>query len=90
MIAAQSLVKHTAKLRWRDPSGEEHCERHAAWSARQATTDAYRRAKSMITAGQARSYRIEHHEQVCADGEVIPPVSPFAIPAYRAVAGAAA
>lgn len=57
---AQSLIKHVARLRWRDSSGEEHSTRYAAWSARQATTDAYRRARSMITAGQAQSYRIEH------------------------------
>lgn len=60
MISAQGLVKHIAKLRWRDADGEEHSERHAAWTARKATEHAYNRAKSMILAGQARSYRIEH------------------------------
>lgn len=59
-MMAQSLVKHVARLRWRDADGEERDERHAAWTAREATSMAYRRAKSMITAGEARSYRIEH------------------------------
>lgn len=59
---AQSLVKHTAQLRWRDPAGEEQSERHVAWDAQQATSKAWMRARSMILAGQARSYRIEHSE----------------------------
>lgn len=59
-MMAQSLVKHIAKLRWLDTDGEEHSERHTAWSACQATTHAYRRARAMIMAGEARSYRIEH------------------------------
>jgi hypothetical protein len=80
MIAAQSLVKYTANLRWRDQNGEEHSERHAAWDARQATTDAYRRARSMIRAGQARCYRIEHHEKPYDGGSVQPVNDPFAIP----------
>lgn len=61
-MMAQSLVKHIARLRWRDADGEEHSERHVAWTARQATTHAYGRARSMIMAGQARSYRIEHSQ----------------------------
>ncbi|RZI99836.1 MAG: hypothetical protein EON90_09950 [Brevundimonas sp.] len=59
-MMAQSLVKHIAKLRWRDPDGHEHSERHTAWDAQGATSMAWKRAKSMILAGQARSYRIEH------------------------------
>lgn len=59
-MMAQGLVKHIARLRWRDSEGEEHSERHVAWTARQATTHAYKRAKSMVMAGEARSYRIEH------------------------------
>ena len=59
-MMAQSLVKHIARLRWRDAEGQERDERHAAWTAREATSMAYRRARSMIMAGQARSYRIEH------------------------------
>jgi hypothetical protein len=81
MITAETLVKHTAHLRWRDQHGEEHSERHAAWTARQATTDAYRRARSMIRAGQARCYRIEHHERPFDGGSVAPINDPFAIPA---------
>jgi len=80
-MIAQSLVKHTARLRWIDRAGEYRDERHAAWTARQATTDAYRRARSMITSGEARAFRIEHVEQVYAQGEVIPANDPFAIPA---------
>lgn len=61
-MAAQSLTKHIAKLRWRDPEGEEHSERHVAWDAQGATSKAWMRAKSMILAGQAHSYRIEHSQ----------------------------
>lgn len=59
---AQGLVKHIARLRWRDADGNERDERHTAWDACRATTMAYRRAKSMIGAGEATAYRIEHHQ----------------------------
>lgn len=65
-MIAQSLIKHTAKLRYIDAEGEERAERHAAWTAQRATTMAYRRARSLIMSGGARAYRIEHHEQVIA------------------------
>lgn len=87
MIAAQSLIKHTARLRWVDRAGHGHSERHAAWTARQATAMAWRRARSMMLTGEARAYRIEHHEQVCAEGEVMPSANdPFAIPSIGAAA----
>lgn len=82
MLTAETLVKHTANLRWRDTDGQEQSERHAAWNARQATTDAYRRARSMILAGQARSYRIEHHEQPFDGGAVRAVHDAFDIPAF--------
>jgi hypothetical protein len=86
MIAAETLIKHTAKLRWVDAGGRGHAERHAAWTARIATTSAYRRARSMMLTGEARAFRIEHHEQVFADGEVVPFPDPLAIPAYGVAA----
>lgn len=88
MLTAQSLVKHIAHLQWVDADGRGHGERHAAWSARQATTMAYRRARSMMTSGQAQAYRIEHHERVMAQGEVIPANDPFGVPAMPAGAAA--
>jgi hypothetical protein len=65
-MIAQSLVKHTAKLRWVDAGGWERAERHAAWTAQRATSMAYRRARSLMLSGEAKAYRIEHHEQVVA------------------------
>lgn len=66
MLTAETLIKHTARLRWVDADGRGHSERHAAWSAQVATTKAYRRAKSMMLTGQAAAFRIEHREQVIA------------------------
>jgi hypothetical protein len=80
VICAQGLVKHTARLRWTDRDGQVQSERHAAWDAREATTKAYRRARSMMLAGDARSYRIDHHERVVEDGNVVEFPSPFTIP----------
>lgn len=62
-MMAQGLIKHTARLHYIGANGEPQSERHAAWSAQLATTMAYRRAKSMIQAGQAKAYRITHHQQ---------------------------
>jgi hypothetical protein len=80
VICAQGLVKHTARLRWTDRDGHLQSERHAAWDACEATTKAYRRARSMMLAGEARSYRIDHHEGTVEAGTVIDFPSPFAIP----------
>lgn len=80
MIAAETLVKHTAHLRWVDPDGHEQGERHAAWTAKLATTKAYRRARSMMLSGQAAAYRIEHHEKAYDGGSCTAVNDPFAIP----------
>jgi hypothetical protein len=86
-MLAQELVKHTARLRWVDRDGREHAERHAAWDARTATTHAYRRARSMMTTGEARAFRIEHHERVMAESSVIEAANDdFAIPEFGGVA----
>ena len=76
----QSLVKHTARLRWVDAAGNGHAERHAAWSARQATAMAWKRAKSMMLSGQAMAYRIEHQQRDYDGGNVRLVDDPFAIP----------
>lgn len=60
------LVKHTATLFWLDQKGDQHKERHVGWNARRATTDAYKRAKSMMLHGEAKCFRITHHEKVIA------------------------
>lgn len=81
-VVAQGLVKHIARLRWIDANGREQSERHVAWDARLATTWAYRRAKSMIGAGEARSFHIDHTEIVAFDDEPAPRIDPaFALPA---------
>lgn len=61
---AQALVKYTATLSWLDTQGEKHRERHAAWTAAEATRMAWRRARSMRLGGEASCFRIDHHEQV--------------------------
>lgn len=64
MTEAQELVKHTATLEWVDKDSVGHREQHAAWTARLAATKAYRRARSMMTSGQAVAYRMTHTQQV--------------------------
>lgn len=90
MIAAQSLIKHTAKLRYVDHAGQEHVEHHAAWTACRATEMAWKRARSVMLSGEATAFRIEHSERVFADGEVALSADPFAIPECRPMAGAVA
>lgn len=86
-MIAQELIKHTARLRWVDRDGQEHAERHAAWTAAEATRMAYRRAKSMRLSGEAAAFRIEHHERVMTEGEVVTSANDtFAIPSMTAVA----
>lgn len=80
MLTAETLVKHTARLRWVDADGHGHDERHAAWSARRATTMAWKRARSMMLTGQAKAYRIEHTERVFDVSSCQPVNDPFAIP----------
>jgi len=63
MPHAQQLVKYTANLVWQDQNGEVHQERHSAWTVQRSTTMAYRRAKSMIEAGQARAFTTHHTEE---------------------------
>ena len=60
---AESLIKHTATLLWLDRRGETHKSRFAAWTAAEATRQAWRRARSMRLAGEATAYRIQHSEQ---------------------------
>lgn len=61
-----TLVKHTATLHWIDRSGQQQKERHAAWTASQATAMAYKRARSMRLSGDAIAFRIAHRQQVYA------------------------
>lgn len=86
-MLAQELIKHTARLRWVDSAGREHAERHAAWTAAEATRMAYQRAKSMRLSGEAAAFRIEHHERVMAEGCVVEPANDdFALPEFGGVA----
>lgn len=81
MVPAQSLIKHTAKLRYLDGAGQEHVEHHAAWTACHAATMAWKRARSVMLSGEAVAFRIEHSERVFDQGEAIPTtIDPFAIP----------
>lgn len=81
MVPAQSLIKHTAKLRYVDGAGQEHVEHHSAWTACQAATMAWKRARSVMLSGEAAAFRIEHSQRVVAQGDVIPTTAdPFAIP----------
>lgn len=61
---AQSLIKHTATLSWLDRQGEQHRERHAAWTSVEAVQMAWKRASSMRRAGEALTFRIAHRSQV--------------------------
>lgn len=63
---AQALIKHTATLNWLDQHGVAHRERHAAWTAAEATRMAWNRFKSMHKAGEALTFRIDHRSQVIA------------------------
>lgn len=63
-MTAQSLIKHTAELHWRDRSGYGHVEIHTAWSAQRAVSMAWKRARSMMTTGQATAYTTRHYEEV--------------------------
>lgn len=63
-MIAQSLIRHKAVLHWADPAGWGHAEVHTAWTAREAATKAYRRAVSMLRAGQATAYTTRHYEEV--------------------------
>jgi hypothetical protein len=63
-LHAQSLVKHTATLNWLDRHGEAHRERHAAWTAAEATRMAWKRIRSMRLSGEALTFRIDHRSQV--------------------------
>jgi hypothetical protein len=87
-MIAQELIKHTAQLHWVDSDGRAHSERHAAWTAQLATTMAYRRARSMMTSGQAQAFRIKHQERVMEEGRVILPAAndDFAIPEFGGAA----
>jgi len=82
-MSAESLVKHTACLRWVDRDGRGHAERHAAWTPRRATSMAYARARSMKLSGEARAFRIEHHEQVICESSASM-ADAFALPAMPA------
>ena len=61
---AQSLIKHTATLSWLDSQGEQHRERHAAWTSAEAAQMAWKRARSMRLCGEALTFRIDHRSQV--------------------------
>ncbi|PZT99870.1 MAG: hypothetical protein DI624_04140 [Brevundimonas sp.] len=60
---AESLIKYTARLDWLDRHGEQHVERFAAWTAREATRAAWRRARSLRLSGEATTFRTQHFEQ---------------------------
>jgi hypothetical protein len=60
---AESLIKHTATLFWVDREGRGQRTRYAAWTAVEATRQAWVRARSMMLSGDARAFRIAHHQQ---------------------------
>lgn len=60
---AEALVKFTATLSWLDQQAHQHRERFAAWTAREATRQAWVRASSLRLSGEASAFRIDHHEQ---------------------------
>lgn len=63
---AESLIKYTARLAWLDRQGEQHVERFAAWTAREATRAAWKRARSLRLSGEALTFRTQHTEQAYA------------------------
>lgn len=62
-VHAESLIKHTATLSWVDRDGAFQRARFAAWTAAEATRQAWTRARSMRLSGDARAFRIDHHQQ---------------------------
>lgn len=60
---AEGLIKYTARLAWLDREGGQHVERFAAWTAREATRSAWRRARSLRLSGEATTFRTQHFEQ---------------------------
>lgn len=60
---AESLIKHTATLSWVDQNRQAQRARFAAWTAAEATRQAWRRARSMRLSGEALAFRIDHHQQ---------------------------
>lgn len=60
---AESLIKYTARLAWLDREGGQHVERFAAWTAREASRSAWRRAKSLRLSGEATTFRTQHFQQ---------------------------
>lgn len=60
MIPVPNDTRHVATLHWIDGLGDYHQARFAACEPRTATTHAYRRAKSLLTTGEAKAYTIKH------------------------------
>ncbi|MGH6977806.1 MAG: hypothetical protein ACRED4_00700, partial [Brevundimonas sp.] len=56
-------IKHTATLSWVDSAGQFQCSRFAAWTAAEATRQAWRRARSMRLSGEALTFKINHRQQ---------------------------
>lgn len=60
VIASPVQYRHVATLHWIDRAGEHRQTRYAACEPVTATTNAYRRAKSMMNSREAKAYTIKH------------------------------
>tara|TARA_R110002051_G_scaffold316556_2_gene396323 strand:- start:2935 stop:3138 length:204 start_codon:yes stop_codon:yes gene_type:complete len=64
MLSAETLIRHTAVLKYIDKAGRPQSTPYTAWSAKRATTMAWTRAKSLRRSGEALAFRILHDERV--------------------------